>query len=136
MLVSTTTTATSANTNVSSNDSTGDTSVQLSKSKTELKPSDLELIPVDEKFLQERYGSFKLLHNNCDMIRVYEDKLISDTIQPGGPRLKQSDSVLNSLLKAAETLNTPVVASILVSKLRSNINFVSKAVYFTIITSV
>ena len=58
----------------------------------------------------------------------YEHKIVNDAIQPGGARLKQSDAVLNDICKAAESLGTNIVGSLLIFKLRSDTLWISKAV--------
>jgi hypothetical protein len=51
-------------------------------------------------------------------------------IQPGGAKLKQSDSVLNDFGKACESLPLNVMGSILINKLYDDIPWVSKAVIY------
>ena len=58
-----------------------------------------------------------------------EHKIINETIQLGGMSLKQSDKMLEDFANKVQNLDTAVVASILVHKIRSeNLLFVSKAV--------
>jgi hypothetical protein len=74
--------------------------------------SDFEVFPIDEIYLQKH---------------EYENKVVNDTIQPGGARIKQSDTVINDFCKVAENLQCTDLGSLLFSKLSSDLVWISKA---------
>jgi len=61
----------------------------------------------------------------------YENKLVEDLIQPGGMRVKPTESALQGFCTACENFPPKIIGSLLLNKFNEEVHWISKAVVYS-----